>query len=64
MGNFMGGLALGILGVLLYVLSNLFFEYPKPGEEKRKFPPTHTIMRALAYLFFVLGAIYLILDFF
>jgi hypothetical protein len=58
----MVGLALGVLGCILYFLSNLFHQYQ--DKQRKIFPWVYIIMRVLTYVTFFTGAILLISSFF
>jgi hypothetical protein len=58
MGDFFTGLCLGILGFILFQLSDMFGRYPAEGEIK--FPWSYLLMRTASYLLMGVGTVALI----
>lgn len=62
MAYFMAGLALGILGFILFFISGMDSLYADDSEHEARW--TYLVLRITAYLLFVVAVVVLILGFF
>ncbi len=62
MGNIMAGLGLALIGVILFLLADMFTKYPASSEAPPPWP--YLAMKAVSYFFLGVGVMVILTGFF